>query len=54
MERVTAVDSTALAVAKDSARELREGINGLSPLQKAVASSQIAAVTRLVKAVEAL
>ena len=48
------VAQSALQIAKTAAREISEGIANLSAFEKAVAKSQIAAITRLVKAVEAL
>lgn len=40
--------------AKQEAKKVRDGIDGLSTFEKMVAAAQLAAVTRLVEAVEAL
>lgn len=48
------VQLNALARAQNAAAELRAMFDALSPLERAVAGKQIAAVRRLVEAVEAL
>lgn len=48
------VEQPRLEMVKSVAAELREGIAKLSPLEKTVGRKQIAEVTRLINAVEAL
>ncbi|WP_124491188.1 hypothetical protein [Burkholderia stagnalis] len=49
-----AVDAARIEVARREARALREMFDALSPIERAVAGRHIAAVRRLVEAVEAL
>ncbi|WP_246794597.1 hypothetical protein [Burkholderia perseverans] len=49
-----AVEYGTLQTAKGAAKALRDRFDQLSPFERAVAREQIAAVTRLVAAVEAL
>ncbi|MBU9320389.1 hypothetical protein [Burkholderia gladioli] len=52
--KTVAVQYGSLQTAKGAAQALREGLEKLTPLERTVARQQIAAVTRLVSAVEAL
>ncbi|KVD37929.1 hypothetical protein [Burkholderia ubonensis] len=51
---VVKVSSLRMSEAKTAARELRAMFDALAPIEKMVAAKQIAAVRRLVEAVEAL